>query len=49
MKNSSNIKKYRRLAPFYDLVMDNRVFFKARERAFQLLPYDYKKERLISQ
>lgn len=47
MKNSSNIKKYRRLAPFYDLVMDNRVFFKARERAFQLLPMEPNQKVLL--
>jgi phosphatidylethanolamine/phosphatidyl-N-methylethanolamine N-methyltransferase len=34
MKNSSNIHKYKRLSPFYDKLMGNRLFRKAREQAF---------------
>jgi phosphatidylethanolamine/phosphatidyl-N-methylethanolamine N-methyltransferase len=34
MKNSSNIAKYKRLAPLYDLLMGNRLFRKARKQAF---------------
>jgi phosphatidylethanolamine/phosphatidyl-N-methylethanolamine N-methyltransferase len=34
MKNNSNIQKYKRLAPFYDKFMGNRLFRKARQQAF---------------
>ena len=37
MENSTNIKKYKRLAPVYNLLMGNSFFLKARIRAFQLL------------
>lgn len=34
MKNNSNIQKYKRLAPFYDKFMGNRLFRKARQQVF---------------
>ncbi|RZT16530.1 class I SAM-dependent methyltransferase [Fictibacillus sp. BK138] len=34
MKDNSNIQKYKRLAPFYDKFMGNRLFRKARQQAF---------------
>ncbi|WNB91787.1 class I SAM-dependent methyltransferase [Bacillus sp. NEB1478] len=34
MKNLSNMNKYKRLAPFYDKLMGNRLFRKARQQAF---------------
>ncbi|MCM3733199.1 methyltransferase domain-containing protein [Fictibacillus nanhaiensis] len=33
MKNNSTIKKYKRIAPFYDKFMGNRLFRKARQQA----------------
>jgi len=37
MKNTTNVDKYRRLAPIYDLFMKNRLFLNARSKAFALL------------
>lgn len=37
MKDSTNISKYRRLAPVYDILMASSFFMGARRKAFQLL------------
>ncbi|MDM5318160.1 class I SAM-dependent methyltransferase [Fictibacillus sp. b24] len=34
MKNSTNVTKYKVLAPLYDMLMGNRLFRKARQQAF---------------
>ncbi|WLR52143.1 methyltransferase domain-containing protein [Bacillus tianshenii] len=39
MKNQSNTAKYRRLAPFYDLLMGNSLFRQARQKAFSMIEF----------
>jgi phosphatidylethanolamine/phosphatidyl-N-methylethanolamine N-methyltransferase len=37
LKDHTNLQKYKRLAPFYDLFMGKRLFMKARKQAFSEL------------
>jgi ubiquinone/menaquinone biosynthesis C-methylase UbiE len=39
MKNTSNQKKYKMLAPAYDLFMGNRLFQNARKKAFENIEF----------
>ena len=47
MKNRSNIHKYRRLAPFYDKLMGNGLFRKARKQAFSEISVNHGESILL--
>ncbi|WP_255292961.1 class I SAM-dependent methyltransferase [Bacillus toyonensis] len=47
MKNHTNKLKYKGISIFYDYLMRNKLFIKARERAFSLLPLKSKQDILF--
>jgi phosphatidylethanolamine/phosphatidyl-N-methylethanolamine N-methyltransferase len=48
LKNDTNLQKYKRLAPFYDFFMGNRLFHKARKQAFSELKIQPKDTILLA-
>lgn len=47
MKNHTNKLKYKGISIIYDYLMSNKLFIKARERAFSLLPLKSKQDILF--
>jgi phosphatidylethanolamine/phosphatidyl-N-methylethanolamine N-methyltransferase len=48
LKNDTNLQKYKRLAPFYDFFMGNRLFHKTRKQAFSELKIQPKDTILLA-